>query len=523
MQSVLNWRRQPAEGRAGSLVGLVELLVVTAALVVLLRDLRHLCDDPGFGWHLKTGEWIVEKGQVPMLDPFLSWPSPRHWVADQWLGDLLLYSVWHETGWVGFYIFAAVWFLLTYFLVVYPLLCRITGSRLASAVAASIALKIGTLHFLLRPTALSFVFFGAAALALVLQLRRGAGRSFGRCWFFLPLLFVIWANIHPSFMLGLAAVALVPLAVVVDGLIRPPVSPRDAARGLLLFGLCAAVTLFNPNTIHLHESVLQLHPGGFFAHLYGEWQPPDFRETAARLLEAMLLLIAVGVFLRADVARRWSTFEIVLALAFFHLALQAVRILPFAAIACSPLFAESLAGVGQGVAQRFSQAFRLAARVFGRIEAREQRAIPGVAAAVAAAALIVYACISGTVPGYHRAFGPSRKTYPYAALDALHEEAGHRGVAVLASPDYGGFITWYAWPTVRAVIDDRSSLLGEPIYRDFMEALKPGGDWRSFVREVGANYLLLQHDSAFAWYLRAAGGPRIVHEDERFVLFAVGA
>ncbi len=52
-------------------------------------------------WHLRTGQWIIEHGTVPVTDPFTytCWGQP--WMAYSWLFELVAYAVYQQAGLVG--------------------------------------------------------------------------------------------------------------------------------------------------------------------------------------------------------------------------------------------------------------------------------------------------------------------------------------------------------------------------------------------------------------------------------------
>jgi hypothetical protein len=62
-------------------------------------------------WHLATGRWIVEHGQVPHEDPFAFTEERSPWVLTQWLGSTLYYLSYLCGGYEGVKLFRAFLFL----------------------------------------------------------------------------------------------------------------------------------------------------------------------------------------------------------------------------------------------------------------------------------------------------------------------------------------------------------------------------------------------------------------------------
>ena len=86
----------------------------------LASRMSGFAKDPGVGWHIASGNWILDNRAVPSFDPFLAHPVPLPWVSDQWGSDLLLAVVFQFLGWVGLYNLVFLIYLSAFFLVVYP-------------------------------------------------------------------------------------------------------------------------------------------------------------------------------------------------------------------------------------------------------------------------------------------------------------------------------------------------------------------------------------------------------------------
>jgi hypothetical protein len=98
-------------------------VVLTAALLsVLFFTLRKFMQDPDFFWHLRTGQWILQHGQVPKVDVFSWYGVGKNllWVAHEWLSDVLLYLASVKIGFAGldilfaFFLFLLLWLCVEY-------------------------------------------------------------------------------------------------------------------------------------------------------------------------------------------------------------------------------------------------------------------------------------------------------------------------------------------------------------------------------------------------------------------------
>src|SRR3569832_1875088 len=71
-----------------------EVYVFVFAFLLASRPLS----DGDFWWHLKTGEYIVKNLTIPRID-FYSFTVPgKHWVAHEWLSEVIFYLVYTRAG-----------------------------------------------------------------------------------------------------------------------------------------------------------------------------------------------------------------------------------------------------------------------------------------------------------------------------------------------------------------------------------------------------------------------------------------
>src|SRR5438874_11708744 len=77
------------------LVILVLLYLIPASQALLPID------DPDIWWHLRTGQWIIEHGMVPVVGLFSSYGMRQPWIAYSWLFEVLVYGLYRAFGLVG--------------------------------------------------------------------------------------------------------------------------------------------------------------------------------------------------------------------------------------------------------------------------------------------------------------------------------------------------------------------------------------------------------------------------------------
>lgn len=141
-----------------------------------------------FFWHLRAGETIYKSGGLP-----------ADYFSTQWLGQTVLYLIWKAGGMGGVIALRAV------------LYTAVLGLLFLWMRRESVPYYMGLFFVLLpahlflsfpseRPQLFSFLLF-PVTLVLMESLRKG-----GRAFWFVPLVLLLWANMHAGFMIGAAAV-----------------------------------------------------------------------------------------------------------------------------------------------------------------------------------------------------------------------------------------------------------------------------------------------------------------------------
>jgi hypothetical protein len=504
--------REPSRKDAlfGALFSLKMLLFLSAAITIVFEQSAGFASDPGVGWHLKTGQWIVEHKAVPTIDPFLG-GSVRAWICDQWLSDAMLFYLYRAGSWSLIYLVLSAIYFFTYFGILLPLVERRSGTRAAAVLAVFFVMKIGFIHFLLRPTVFGFSFFAIELFLLEPLFTRSSSK---KRLFWLPLLFVFWANMHGSFVLGA-----VPLAV--GGGFYSWLLIRKKERAVTPFVVCALsflATLVNPSGIGLHKSIVSLGGSKWLMQFYEEWLPLELTSFEGVLFLGIAACSVVGAW---DIARKhagdlkaglseWLP-DVLLSAVFAVLAFRSVRISPYFGIASAVLVARgahALAGTRVLRALFPSGIFQRVTAWIGEREAAY--AMPRVQLL---AGCVVLVSLAGYFAKDH-SLAPPRGRYPYDAIAFL---AKLPPGDVLAGPDLGGFLTLSLWPRNRPLMDDRGTLLGEAFFKQYFAARETPEGFVALARGLHATYVLLPAGSKLSSSIGPAGCGRLYGDEQAVV------
>ncbi|MGH9018038.1 MAG: hypothetical protein ACRDY1_09870 [Acidimicrobiales bacterium] len=315
--------------------------VVAGCLVAWRTAIHNGVFDDTF-WHWAMGNWMLDHHRVMTQDIYSYTVHGHSWITPEWGYAIVLAESVRLIGPVAFWLLSAGLASLTVLVVAWR--CRLVGAgwlwtgllSLETGVAVTLSLDD-------RPQMVSY-FFLALLLLMLTQARRRQG------WLYaVPFLFVLWANLHGSFLLGLGILALeVAVAAVRVHIGRVTVAdPLPLRPVAVTLGLSAVATLINPFGPRVYESAVGVTFNSSIRQLIQEWQSPDFHNLAILAVVVLPLIITAAFLAFSD--QKIPGVELVLAGFLLVSTLQAVRFLPYFAIAwcalasrCSPLAQERL-------------------------------------------------------------------------------------------------------------------------------------------------------------------------------------
>jgi hypothetical protein len=457
----------------------VPLAVGLCVYGLLLVAGNRLLNDPDSYGHLAVGRWIIEHRAFPTADPFSFTANGAHWIAKEWLSQILYAGAVAIGGWGGMVVLAAA-----AIAVAFAVLTRFLAEELAPLPAislAAVAFAVLAPHALARPHALALPVMTAFVAELVRAVDRGRRPSL---WL-LPLM-VLWANLHGGFTLGL----LLTVAAGLDAIVSAAANERPRlARTWIGFAvalvIAACITPYGPESILVTFRVLGLGPA---LSIIGEWRPADFSRLAG--LE-LCLLVGIGLALRFRVGL--PPIRILILLGLLHLALSAERNGELLGLLV-PLL------VARPIALQYPEVAAARPPAIGGARAFALTGAIGFALAVAATAAVLAT----------ERFAPNPRVSPEAAVAVLRQTGESR---VLNDYDFGGYLVYAGVPSF---IDGRTELYGSDFVLRDQRAVTLT-DLPDFLRlldeyRIGAT-LLSPRTPAVALLDRLPGWKRIYSDD----------
>jgi hypothetical protein len=480
-------RRLPLEVAWHRLIPSWPLLLGLVVFARLLAARMSLLNDPDTYLHIAAGRWILAHGALPLHDPFSHSLPGADWLASEWLAEIAFAAVYDHTGWGGVILLTAASVALAAIVLTHFLLRRLEPLPALIATAAAAALLQP--HILARPHVLSLPLLVLWSAALL------AARDDDRLppFALLPVM-VLWANIHSSFMFGLALTGYLGA----EAVLRPRAGCRwtvEAYRwgGFLLAALLAA--LLTPYGVAALLQPIRLTQMPVLQSTFTEWLSPDFRNSP--VLEMWLLGL---LFLGYATGARLPLTRLVLLLGLVHLTLQHVRHADLLALV-GPLAVAAPLGRALAPLTATEVPSRLSLW-FGRLA--RPRGIPATALALAAAALLAAPLALRPVVRGDDPVTPGAALQAAARLDLTGP--------VFNSEPFGGYLIFRGVPTF---IDGRMEMYGDAFLARDLEAERGS---EAVLRGLLERYhiawtLLLRQSGAVAMMDRLPGWERVYADD----------
>src|SRR5215471_13604503 len=283
-QEIRAAERSPARSAQEYFVLFVPAIVMFS--IVAFAD--KLAKDGDVFWHIAAGQWMLDHGAVLHQDPFSYTFAGASWNPHEWLSEIVMAIVYHGAGWGALYLTVAVCFGATAFL-----LSRTLLKYLDPVPALFVCLfTLGDIKpwVQLRP----HIFVLPILVLWTTELLAARGQNRAPRWFLLPLM-LLWANLHASFLFGIALIGPFALEAVWEA--SAEMRLRTAQQwGAILAG-ALLVTLVNPAGFSGLLFPL-MFSGTPVTALIGEWQASPFNEWKpfeVSFLVALLVFLFAGV------------------------------------------------------------------------------------------------------------------------------------------------------------------------------------------------------------------------------------
>lgn len=426
--------------------------------------------DPDLWGHVRFGQDIIASGSLPRDDSY-SFTSDRPWINHEWLAEVLMALAFEAGGSLGLNLLrvAVIGLVL---LLVWSRLKAVDGLQRVQLVAVA-ALGIVLRVHPIRPQLFSVLLF-AVTLALI---TRAEERRSVRPLLVMPLVMLVWVNLHGGWIVGIGALGYWTAARMTTGTV-----PSDRPILAAVLGVAAlSATLVNPYGTgmwaFLAETVRVQRP-----HI-GDWQPIYTLAPAFALV--WFIPVAVTAFAAARAFERIDRVHLGLVAILGVAAVRVSRLDAFftlAAVFCfAPLLRRGTDEATRGDA--FVPTGRLASAVLTAV-------IAG-----------TFAVAAWRLPSI--AMPPSLSPEPDAAAYVREHRLEGR---MLTWFNWGEYAIWHFSPRIRVSMDGRrETVYSDAVVSEHMRFYAGAQGSLDYPDRIGADYIWLPRTAGAVPHLLARG------------------
>jgi hypothetical protein len=457
---------------------------------------NSLLVDGDTGWHIRTGEYILDHASVPRVDLFSFTKPGAPWFAWEWLSDVLFAVAHRAAGLRGVVLIAGIVIALWPLLLLRQSLWR--GANVWAALLLTLlGVGAGSVHFLARPHIFTLL-FTTLSIWIIESDRRAPSR---RVWWLLPIA-VLWANLHGGFVVLLLLLALTALGQLAER--------RDALRYALLTAACGIVTLVNPYGIELHRHILEYLRSDWIRNSVQEFRAPTFRSEGQLQYEVLLL---IGMMIAAWLLARRRFVEALWLIAFAHLSLSSARHGPVFAAIAAPVIAEVLTTFWSSLVCRAPR--RGSLRILDQIGSDLQPGFRRTSLWVGGLAVLA-------VLGCSAAHWPADFPASYFPLGLVRSNAPRLAKGrVLTVDQWGDYLIYRFYPEQRVFADGRSDFLGAELGDEYLRTVQGDYRWRATLKKYRVDTVLAPISWPLATILKSDPAWQIEADDGKAILFTL--
>jgi hypothetical protein len=473
---------------------MIDLAIAGAAAILVMGVAAfsaRVFIDGDTNWHVAAGHWILAHHTVPTTDPFSFTYFGKPWIAHEWGSEVLMALAYMAGGWGGVVLLiglcagAAFWMIARELQLWMGPLGQIVG--LALTFACLEPFLYARPHIIATPV---LVFWTRQLLA---ARRKGRAPPLE-----LAPLMVLWANLHASFIFGLALIG--PFAL--EALLEQPDKLRTL-RDWAFFGVIAgAFALATPHGFAGIVFPFMVMGMKVLPNIL-EWRGANFQNLT--LFEGVLL---ITLFLGLWRGVRVPIFRLILFVGLVHMALQHVRQEAVLA-ALAPLL----------LAEPFGRALnpaREGPRLTPPVGWKPDWRIPSVPVGVVLAVLAV------GVVGARLAIPLVRRDNPNVPVTAIaHVPPQLMSQHVFNEYAFGGYLIFKG---VKVYVDGRADMYGDAFVQQYL-AIAGGAqpDVDKAFKRWNITWAIVSPRDGLVHVLDAKPGWRRLYSDGYAVLFAQDA
>ena len=471
-----------------------EILFIPIFLRLVLKP-GILLSDGDTGYHIRAGDFIIQSGTVPKTDIFSHWTPALSWTAHEWLSEVLMAVVHEHAGLLGIVVLFSLTIAITNVLL-FRMLRSEKHEILLPLILTVLAATTSSIHWLARPHIFSLMLTVIAYSVLNQFQYRGKNQLF-----VLPLLSLLWVNLHGGYIFGLILIFIYLSGNSVALYIGDRSEAQEHIHKIKLiakvFVASLLASLCNPQGYRILTFPFELGFDPFLMNNVREFLPPNFHEP---LTFKYLLLASMALLGLSRGALNWI--ELGLFILTTYMALYSARYIPLYAIITAPILLRLLYRLTPNLSMSSVKWITRRSANFSSIDRRS-------GGYVWITAGILFVLTLGNMSGLHAEFDDNR--FPAKAVEFILAEKIPGNI--FNNEEFGDYIIYKAWPKYRVFFDGRSDMYGAALGSEYLKVAQTLPGWQNVLEKHQVDWVLFNTASMLSSLLKTNPGWHIIYSD----------
>jgi hypothetical protein len=493
----------------------VEDILFLAILLWILGSYSFgLLSDADTGMHIRTGDYILSHWSIPKGDIFSYTKADQPWIVHSWLAAVLFALIHRWLGLDGVALLSAFTISLT-FVLLFRFLIRRKADLLTAVSLVILAASTTLFYGFARP----HIFTTLLALIWYDRLDRYKRDGKAGRLILLPLLMVLWVNLHGGYLTGFILLVIFLTGEILDLLfLHNPIAKDQARIRVRSFAsislVCLLASFINPYGYKILTFPFIVASNSYIQTTLVEWLSPSFHRLSFVPFELALLLLIVGL---GWSSKRTTTTELGVILFWTHAALYSARHIPIFAVIVLLVMGSrwtTTSDLIHTTPPRYRFYRSLSTRL-GRLNHAFDRHLVALSIVLSILGLTVMSKPIFGIEGLHGQF--NSRNLPVQAA-AFIKEVGLRG-NMFNPNEFGGYLIYALFPDYKVFVDGRADMYGEAFMKRYARLVDLKPDWRDVLDQYQVNWIICHTYYKSAMLLSTAKDWKLIYSDGTASIF----
>lgn len=488
--------KQPNTILAWFIPSLADILFLTIFLYLFFSGGSKLLGDGDTGYHIRTGEYILKTFSVPRHDIFSFLTPAIPWTAHEWLSEIVMALIYRVSGLSGIVFFFAGIIAAVYYLL-FKILRSYKGNILVAISIILLVILSSQIHWLARPHIFSLLLI--VIWYHLLDLYEYSDRNY---LYFMPLLMLLWVNLHGGFIIGLVLNGIYLTGNISKLIIATSDKKENHTKKIRMLGLitigCFLATLINPYGYHILLFPFRLTSDKYIMNSIIEFVSPNFHDP---LVFKYFLLLMITVF--AISRKSLNIIELMITALFTYMALYSLRYIPLYAIIVAIILVKQSEYIVNQSDTGFMSFMKKRAERISFVDSSTKGYLWPVAAMLVSLIVIINANV------VHRF---DKETFPVAAVEFLQQE--HLKGNMFNNDQFGDYIIYKVWPEYKVFFDGRSDMYGAERIKEYYKITRIEPGWEDVLKKYDINWIIYNNESTLSQFLLQRDDWRLIYADK---------